>query len=101
MDKFTITVDADGKEASWDGETFVGDRAVVADAVRAAETGLPIEVFGLFPVEPDSQTPLGVTASLFAHDPGQTRVTDAPQVVIDWLDEAFTQMDCTHLSQSG
>jgi len=91
-----IEVDADGRVASWDGQTFTGDTELVQTAVRASETGEVVEVFGFFPVQASAGHPVRALAALMAHSPGRTLVTRAPREVTDWLDEAFRARDAEH-----
>lgn len=98
MKKFHITVDADGRQAAWNGEEFVGDASVVEKAVKACQLGADIPVFGMFDMTPDANTPLGATAALFAYSPGRTHITLAPQEVIDYFNHAFATRDCGRLA---
>lgn|SRR5699024_5177413 len=92
----TIEVEADGRTAAWDGQTFTGDAELVRVATRAVEAGEQVEVFGFFPVQASADHPVRALAALMAHSPGRTLVTRAPREVTDWLDEAFRARDAEH-----
>lgn len=92
MGQPVVTVDVDGLHAHWDGTAFTGDGTVVEAARVAVKIGQVVDVFGLFPVQADDTDPVGAVAALSAHRPGRTRVTELPEDVSDWFDDAFAEL---------
>lgn len=90
-----ISVDIDGRHASWDGTVFTGDADLVHAAEEAADEAAPVAIFGLFPVPAGRDEPIGRLAALAAFKPGRMFVTQAPADVVEWLDEAFEQTECS------
>lgn len=99
MSTAIITVELDGRVASWDGQDFTGDPDVVREARAASIEQRTVDIFGLFPVEAaaSAEEPVAALAALSALDPGRVFVTHAPVEVTGWLDEAFAQRSCTNL----
>lgn len=79
----------EGLTATWNGHAFAGDLILTSDARRAITKGRVVDVFGAFPIPASADNAFGAMAALFAHSPGHTYITVAPEQVTDWLDTAF------------
>ncbi|HLS26763.1 MAG TPA: hypothetical protein VK063_12910 [Beutenbergiaceae bacterium] len=97
----TITVDIDGRIASWRAGQFTGDPEVVAAAGFAIEHGQTVAVFDQVPIEARADEPLGALAALSAFNPGRVFVTELPEAVANWLTAVFDQDQCGASAASG
>lgn len=97
----TITVDIDGRIASFTGGRFTGDPDVVAAAHRAVTERHTVDIFERFPTPAETGTPLGVLAALCAFNPARVFITQLPAELGNWLNDAFEDTGCGAQGATG
>lgn len=87
-DQPLISVSVDGRGAAWCADQWSGDQDVIDAAKDAIALSMPVPIGDLL-FTADGDTPVGVTAALFAYSPGRTLLMRAPEAVLDAVGEAF------------
>jgi hypothetical protein len=84
MSTATVTVDIDGKTASWVDGMFTGDPDLLADAFLSVDLQMTVQL-GFADITAGHDTPLGAAAALAAYKPGRARFLTLPAGVSEHI----------------